>query len=151
MATGAKYLMQCPSGYVQAWTQAQANRVDMLEIPEEEALKRLKDQKRGVVHRTDAPKLPPQKRVVIEVDEAPDAGNPPTEIKGLEKGQELDVQDKPDAQDGSLAMLEEIRRVGKGKGKIEQFMRETYNINIDRKLKLSDLVDQAIARRKQDL
>ena len=142
----ARYLMQCPSGYVQIWTQAQADRKDMLEIPKTEALKRLEAQKRGVVHRTDAPKLPPQQRVVEEVP----AQTQPA-VKDLEKGQELDVQDKPADQDRDLAMLEEIRRVGRGKAKIEQFMRETYGINIDRKLKLSDLVDQAIARRSQDL
>ena len=80
----------------------------------------------------------------------------------LEKGQDLEVptgvpedaqgpatipdniQDDPD-----IKMLEEIRINGKGKARIETYCLKTFGVNVDRRMRLNELVDQAVRLRKE--
>ncbi len=148
----ARYLMQQPGGYIYGWTPVQAKRLDMIEIDEEEAKKRLAVQVKG--KKPKSVPAPVEEQPLLE----PADVMPPEEGKvimdDLEKGQDLDVPEAeapPEDADPDIAFLENIRKVGKGKVHIEAFMRERYSIEVDRRLKLDQLVDQAVGVRRSEL
>lgn len=152
----AKYLMQHPSGYIYMWTELQAKRKDMIEINEEEAKKRLPAQAKGKPVKASGQEL---KIIAAEAPE-PVSVKPATGLKEMpevvdmpptdEAPQDV-VQPISDDTDPDIKMLEEIRIVGKGKAKIELYMLEKYGIDVDRRLKLDVLIDQAVAAREKEL
>lgn len=151
-----RYLKQAGSNYVVIWAKRAAQRKDMIEISEEEALKLLVEQQK-----THAQKMADESKVekpkVEETVEEKLMDEPSIVIDDLKKGQELpeeaaaNKEPKPVKEDADIKMLKEIRIVGKGKAKIELWMLEKYGINVDRRFKLDQLVDQAIAKRKEEL
>lgn len=154
-----RYLMQHPSGYVYGWTEIQAKRKDMVEISEEEAKRRLPAQAKGKPARTvgqelkviaaEVPELATGLKEKVEVpsiQEMPEPVELPHEMPLSDELKEVVQSTDPD-----IKMLEEIRIVGKGKAKIELYMLEKYGIDVDRRFKLDELVDQAIAARKKEI
>ena len=147
-----KYLKN-KSGYVIIWAKRAAQRKEMVEISEEEALKLLVEQQK-----THAQKMADESKV--EKPKAEKTVEEPEEESGividdLKKGQalpeEAETSELPVEEDPDIKMLEEIRIVGKGKAKIELWMLEKYGINVDRRFKLDELVNQAITKRKEEL
>jgi len=65
---------------------------------------------------------------------APDDDSPPN----------LPVSEDPD-----IVMLEQIRAVGKGKAKIAAYCLENFGVTVDMRMRLNELVDQAIGLRKK--
>ena len=143
-----RYLKQHKTNYVTMWAPVAAKRADQVEISEEEAQELLKEQQKTHQQRiadgtfvAPAPEPIEETGVVdeeakVDMTEPPDT--PPEEVK-------------TDSTDDEIKMLEEIRVVGKGKARIESYMLEKYSIDVDRRLKLNELVDQAIAARTADL
>lgn len=157
-----RFLMQHPSGYVYSWTEIQSKRKDMVEISEEEAKRRLPAQARGKPTRTVGQEL---KVIAAEVPEPATGLKEKTEIPEDDQGPpiqempeavEMETEEKPTSADEKdidpdIKMFEKIRRVGKGKAQIELYMLEKYGIDVDRRFKLDELVDQAIKARKNEL
>jgi archaellum component FlaD/FlaE len=147
-----RYLKQMPGGYIYSWTPLQAERRDMVEISEEQALKELPTQIR--------PTKP--KPVEVPVEEVP-VQLTATDTKSDDEGKVIMDDDKEEVPgddkeegdsskvDPDIAFLENIRKVGRGKQQIEAFMRQRYNIEVDRRFKLNELVDQAVAARRKEL
>jgi len=52
--------------------------------------------------------------------------------------------DVPGEKDPDIAMLEQIRIEGKGKAKVEAYCLEKFGVDVDRRMRLNDLVDKAI-------
>lgn len=142
-----RYLKQHKTNYVTMWAPVAAKRADQVEIGEEEAQELLKEQQKTHQQRMTegsfvepAPE-PIEETGVVEEEAKVDMTEPdipPEEVKA-------------DSTDVEIKMLEEIRVVGKGKARIESYMLEKYSIDVDRRLKLNELVDQAIAARTADL
>lgn len=160
-----RYLMMHPSGYVYAWTEIQSKRKDMVEISEEEAQRRLPAQARGKPARTVGQEL---KVIAAEVPEvatglkekanalADNWGEGPASTEETPEALETEPEEEPTSADEKdidpdIKMLEQIRVVGKGKAQVELYMLEKYGIDVDRRLKLDALVDQAIAARKKEI
>ena len=55
----------------------------------------------------------------------------------------------PVSEHPAIKMLEEIRIVGKGKARIEAYCLDAFGVNLDRRMRLNELVDQAIGLRKE--
>ena len=53
--------------------------------------------------------------------------------------------------DPEIAMLEQVRSEGKGKAKVEAYCLEKFGIEMDRRMRLPDLVDKAISLRKDQI
>ena len=146
-----KYLKQYKTNYVIIWAPVAAKRKDMVEITKEDALKLLAEQQK-----THNQKMADETKVVkVEAEELVEEPKEEASIviDEVEKGQELPEDDtkESDEEDPDIKMLEEIRIVGKGKAKIELYMLEKYSINVDRRFKLDELVNQAVAKRKEEL
>jgi len=52
--------------------------------------------------------------------------------------------DVPGEKDPDIAMLEQIRIEGKGKARVEAYCLEKFGVDVDRRMRLNDLVDKAI-------
>jgi len=141
-----RYLRQAKSNYVRIWAPVAAKRNDMVEISEAEALELLKEQQKTKQQRMAEGTLvepipePIEETGVVDEEAKVDMSEP--------EGPE-DV--KSDSDDTDIKMLEQIRVVGKGKARIESYMLEKYGIDVDRRLKLDELVNQAVAARTADI
>jgi len=149
-----RYLKQHKSNYVIIWAPVAAKRKDMVEISEKEALELLVEQQK--THNQKMAEEPKRMEPAVEeITVEKPIDEPSTVIDELAKGQELSKTDeeKPESkeEDPDIKMFEEIRIIGKGKAKIELYMLEKYGIDIDRRFKLDQLVDQAVAKRKEEL
>ena len=85
---------------------------------------------------------------MTSADQIPDDMNQGKVIMdNLEKGQDLEGP-APDDQGPpinlDIAMLEQIRIEGKGKARIEAYCLENFGVDVDRRLTVNKLVDQAI-------
>jgi len=159
-----RYLKQVKSNYVIIWAPVAALRKDMMEISEAEAQKLLTEQQKTKEQRVKegtwvepSPGPTPHEPAVVEkveakvdMTETEAAGLPEVEPKADDQSAPPE-EAKPDHGDEDLNMLEEIRVVGKGKARIEGYMKEKYGIDVDRRLRLDELVDQAVAARTADL
>lgn len=158
-----RYLKQHGSDYVTIWHPIAAKRKDMVEISEDEARKLLAEQHKSKEQRIAdgtwaVPQGEPMPNEIIKPLQSVEP-----EVAGLKEPESERPEPKtteampaeepqpwfPD--DPDIQMLEEIRRVGKGKARVEQYMMNTYGIDIDRRLRLDELVDQAIAKRIAEL
>ena len=143
-----RYLKQRDSNYVTIWAPIAAKRPDQVEINEDEAKKLLVEQQKTNAQKMAEgnhvePEPPePEGEEIKLADEEPE-GMADDYQKGLK------VPDKEEV-DSDIKMLEEIRIEGKGKAKVESYMLEKYGIDIDRRFKLDELVDQAVAARKAE-
>lgn len=158
-----RFLMQHPSGYIYGWTEIQSKRKDMVEISEEEANRRLPAQAKGKPARTVgqelkviAAEVPEPVSGLKEKVEIPEEGDQNPPIEEMPETVEMETEDKPTSADEKdidpeIKMLEQIRVVGKGKAKIELYMLEKYGIDVDRRLKLDALVDQAVEAREKEI
>ena len=150
-----RYLKQAKSGYVTLWAPRAAKRKDLYEISEEEALRLLPEQQK-----THAQKMAEKDRAEKAKQAAPIA-EPETEETAIDEEPIVEdtteepivdtVPETTDDIDADIKMLEEIRVKGRGKAQVEIYMKETYGIDIDRRLNLNTLVDQAIAIRNETL
>lgn len=141
-----RYLKQRKSNYVRIWAPVAAKRADQVEIGEAEALELLKEQQKTKQQRmaegtfVEPTPEPIEQTGIVEQEEAKvDMSEPEPEDM------------KADSSDADIKMLEKIRIVGKGKARIESYMLEKYGIDVDRRLKLDELVNQAVAARTGEL
>jgi len=158
-----RFLMQHPSGYIYGWTEIQSKRKDMVEISEEEANRRLPAQAKGKPARTvgqelkviaaevPEPSVKPATRLKEKMEVAPATEEMPEAVQmeaDLTAGESKSIEEDIDPE---IKMLEQIRVVGKGKAKIELYMLDKYGIDVDRRLKLDALVDQAVEAREKEI
>jgi len=156
-----RYLKQHKTNYVTMWAPVAAKRADQVEISEAEAQVLLAEQTKTREQRMKEgswaePSPEAEEPTVVEKEEAKvDMTEPeaPGKPEGKPEGDDQSAvpTQKPDHVDEDLSMLEEIRVVGKGKAQIEAYMKEKYGIDVDRRLKLDELVNQAVAARTADI
>ena len=155
MGKHGKYLQQIKTGYIYIWTEIQAKRTDMREIDDTEAERVLVDQQMTKDQR-DRKEKKQEKELLAKKEEAKkeaekeepetDKELPDDESEGGSVDEDSDNDIDPD-----IKMLEEIRLKGKGKKQVEIYMKKNYGIDLDRRLNLDTLVDQAVAYRKEQL
>lgn len=151
-----RYLRQAKSNYVTVWHPVAAERKDQMEISEAEALELLKEQTKTKQQRMkEGSWVGPSPEPAVEVPtvvEKEEAKVDMTEDKGdaqlADDQSKVPPTGKPDYGDEHLNKLEEIRVVGKGKAQIEAYMKEHHGIDVDRRLRLDELVNQAVAARQ---
>ena len=140
-----RYLKQHKTNYVTIWSLAGAKRKDQTEISAGEALELLKEQQKTMHQRmAEGTYVEPTPEPIEETGVAEEEGK-------VDMSEPEPEEDKADEEDAEIKMLENIRVVGKGKAKIEAHMLEKYGIDVDRRRKLDELVDQAVAARKEEL
>ena len=155
MEKHGKYLQQIKTGYIYIWTEVQAKRTDMREIDDAEAARVLVDQQMTKDQR-DRKEKKQEKELLAKKEEAkkeaekeePETHDEPSsadeKVVSVEADSDNDI-------DPDIKMLEEIRLKGKGKKQVEMYMKKNYGIDLDRRLNLDTLVDQAVAYRKEQL
>jgi len=151
-----RYLRQTKSNYVTIWAPVAALRKDQVEISEAEALELLKEQTKTKEQRMKegtwvdplAATAPEPAAVVEQEEPKVDMTEDKGDAQLADDQSKVPPIDKPDYGDEDLNMLEDIRVVGKGKAQIESYMKEKYGIDVDRRLRLDVLVNQAIAARR---
>lgn len=144
-----RYMKQVTKGapdYVRIWAPIADKRKDLMEISEAEALELLKEQVK-----TRQQKMREGTFVEPTPEPIEETGVVDEEAKVDMTEPETPEDMKADSGDSEIKMLENIRVVGKGKARIESYMLEKYGINVDRRFKLNELVDQAIAARNREL
>ena len=119
----------------------------MVEISEEAALKELPEQ---ASTRKPTPPEPVKEEIELKAADVTPDDEGKVIMDEPEKEEQPDVKEDVDL-DKDIAFLENIRKVGRGKQQIETFMRQRYGIEVDRRFKLNELVDQAVAARRKEL
>lgn len=153
MDNHGKYLQQIETGYIYIWTETQAARTDMRTIDDETA-ERLLVRQRMTHAQKEKEKEAQAKELVAKKKERSEKAEKEPDVVKQEPDDEPVVESSPEDAtwvDKDIKMLEEIRSKGRGKTQVEIYMKENYGIDVDRRLNLDTLVDQAVAIRKEAL